>query len=160
MQAPRKLYYTRHSCKSLKTHPRPTKFGVPASYETARALNITACQIHWAGCSLRPHLRSAEFLALKSPSHNDFRQEGSALAPDTSMAMRASTANWDCSVAPLMMDRPPIVLRWYDIWDAAIAVAGMCVSLGQLRTAIVQPKSHEPPTNSDSSRNIDSLDGW
>ena len=75
--------------KALKAMPSQTLRGQlgPGTLQLVR--------FSWTGFLLRLHLRSfedAEFLALKSPSHNDFHLVASALAPDTSVIPSVSTA--------------------------------------------------------------------
>ena len=69
--------------------------------------------------------------------------------PGTVNTLTASVASGDCSIT-LVMDGPPVRMTWYEIWGAAVAVAGMCVREAKLGTAILQCRSRKEPTSADS----------
>ena len=92
MQAPRKLYYMGHSCKSLKSHTLPNlECRLPT--REARALKGKARQILLDGVltTTSPQVfRERGVLGVEIPL--GFRPVGSALARDTSMVLDATTA--------------------------------------------------------------------
>lgn len=62
--------------------------------------------------------------------------------PSTVNTLTVSVASGDCSIT-LEMDGPPAPMTWYQIWGAAVAVAGMCVRDAKLGTAILQCRSRK-----------------
>ena len=67
-------------------------------------------------------------------------------APNVVRILTKSAANGDCSIA-LLMDGPPVLVTWHEIWGAAVSVAGMCVRYSKLGTAIVQCTSQQASTS-------------
>lgn len=119
----------------------------------SRALNATACQILLN--QMLTTTSSQIFGKRGAPgvevpltqrfSSGKLRLERIQVSQHIFTRLNISTANGDCSIA-LLIDGPPVPLTWYEIWGAAVAVAGMCVPTGKLETAIVQCRSQESPT--------------
>lgn len=116
----------------------------------SRALNTTACQILLNGMLTTTSTQifgergtpGVEVPLTQRFSSGRLPTQDLLKALHVSARLTVPTANGDCSIA-ILMDGPPVLLTWHDIWGAAVAVAGMCVSSGKLGTAILQCRSRD-----------------
>ena len=63
--------------------------------------------------------------------------------------LTASAASGDCSIA-ILMDGPPMLMTWHEVWGAAVAVAGMCVEEGRIGIATLQCRPRKVSMSVDS----------
>lgn len=93
------------------------------SSRPGRGLNVKACQVLLDGM-------------LTTSSSQIFGQRGTP-GVEVPLPQRFSSENGDCSIA-LLVDGPPLLTTWHEIWGAAVAVAGMCVRSSKTGIAVIQ----------------------